>query len=60
MIECDERGQREPESQRIRAEIEGLRLDTRSDGQMHNNKFKECVRRLHELNEANSESAHVE
>ena len=60
VIGCDGRGQRVPEAQRIREELDGLRLDTRSNGQMHDNKFKECVRRLQELKEVNSESAHIE
>ena len=47
VIEHDGRGQRAPEATRIGAELEGLRLDTRRNGQMHNNEFKECVRRLH-------------
>ena len=38
--EYDGRGQRVPEEQRIRAELEGLRLDARSNAQMHDNNFK--------------------
>ena len=40
VIEHYRRGQREPEAQSIRAELEGSRLDKRSNSQMHNNKIK--------------------
>ena len=60
IIECDGRGQSVPEAHKIRAELDGLRLDTMSNGQTCNNEFKECVSRLQDFKEANSESVCIE
>ena len=60
VIECGGRGQRVLEAHRIRAELDGLHLGTRSNGQTRSIKFKECARRLQEIKEANSESARTE
>ena len=60
IIEYDGAGQRTPEAQRIRAKLDNLRLDARINSQLYNNKCKECVKRLNDLNEANSDNAYVE
>ena len=60
IIECDTTGQRLPEVQRIRVELAHLRLNTRTNSQLHSNKFKEHVKRLKCLNESNLDDACIE
>ena len=59
-MEYDGEGKRGPEANRIRTELNALRLNARTNGMLCNNSFKECVRRLTELKESCTDSAYIE
>lgn len=59
-MEYDGEGQSIPEVNRDRTELNALRLDTPTNGALHNNSFKERMRRLDELNKFNTESAYID
>ena len=59
-IEFNRKSQRQPEAQHVRAELDELCLNIRSNDHLHSSKFKEDTKRLLDLSEANSENAHVE
>ena len=60
VLEYDGAGQREPEAMRVRAQLDAIRLNTRTTGHLYKNAFRECVNKLAELNEAYSENAYIE